>query len=122
MWSNTKSKAKTNKVLRTAAKVIDINQFRPFTRRTKGRQVAKVVRDDYGAPHEWFALCKEVKRRDNYCCVKCSEPENPKERLYHDVHHIRPLSKGGMTVKSNLITLCLRCHEQRHAHMRKRKV
>lgn len=116
MWSNTKQKSKTNKVL---AKVYDLNKYRPYMKRQKGRQVTRIVRDNYGAPDRWFSLCKEVKRRDRYCCVKCGEPEAPKEGVYHDVHHIKELSHGGQTVKANLITLCKQCHAKRHKHMKK---
>lgn len=82
--------------------------------------MAKIVRADYGAPTEWFALCKQVRVRDNYRCVKCGCREAPKESVYHDVHHIRPISRGGLTVLVNLILLCKDCHSGRHKHMRRK--
>lgn len=84
--------------------------------RVNGYGVTKVVRDSYGPT--WFTIRAEVLERDGRKCRHvlldgriCSSTN----RL--DVHHIRPLSKGGLTVKSNLITLCEEHHMMRHKHM-----
>lgn len=82
--------------------------------------VSKIKRADYGRPSDWYALCKEVKARDRYCCVFCGKPENPKAGVYHDVHHLRSLSRGGTNSKVNLATTCDSCHRKRpgHSHMK----
>lgn len=90
----------------------------PYLRKRKSG-VTRIVRDSYGSPSDWFSICKEVKTRDSYKCVFCKAPENPKIGVYHDVHHLIPLSKGGTTTKANLATTCRACHEKRpgHSHM-----
>jgi 5-methylcytosine-specific restriction endonuclease McrA len=76
--------------------------------------VVKICRDSYSnASTSWFAIIKRVKERDCGRCVQC------RSSILLDVHHILPLSRGGRTVMSNLITLCDVCHRQRHKHMRK---
>ena len=92
--------------------------FKPpprYKHRTGG--VTRIQRDSYGKA--WFTWVAEVKDRDRYCCVACGKPENKKESLYHDVHHIRELSKGGRTCMSNLMTICKVCHAKRHNHLHK---
>ncbi len=89
--------------------------FKPFMRHRKSG-VTRIVRDNYGDKiSDWRALAKEVKQRDGNKCVQCSSTEEL------DVHHIVPLSKGGRTVKSNLITLCKYHHEGKHSHMAVRR-
>lgn len=93
--------------------------FRPvFKKRKSG--VVKIKRADYGKPSDWFATCKEVKQRDGYKCIFCRKPENPKAGVYHDVHHLKSLARGGTNAKSNLGTTCDDCHKKRpgHSHMR----
>lgn len=89
---------------------------RTFTRRRGG--VAQLVRDNYGRPSDWFALVSEVKERDQYRCVFCGEHETAvkarADRL--ECHHVIPLSRGGVTRKSNLATSCGRCHKKRPGH------
>jgi 5-methylcytosine-specific restriction endonuclease McrA len=89
---------------------------KPFTVTRNG--VSRIKRDSYGP--QWFTLAAEVRKRDNYTCCHpgCGLKENPKEKIYHHVHHIVPLSRGGTSTKGNLITLCEKHHEQRHKHMR----
>lgn len=65
----------------------------------------------------WAALCAAVDRRDHYRCRACgvrvvrtmTVVENRLER-----HHVKPISLGGLDKTSNVATLCLRCHEDRH--------
>jgi 5-methylcytosine-specific restriction endonuclease McrA len=96
-----------------------------FFKRNKSG-VTRIVRDTYrkkpvsGAVKEnWWSIRKRVLERDNHCCVQCKKPENPKAKIWLDVHHILELSAGGLTVMSNLISLCRNCHERRHSHMRR---
>lgn len=90
---------------------------KPFFKRGPGG-TTRIVRDNYGGDTAWFALCAEVKKRDNYCCTSCGEKENKKEKIYHQVHHVRELSHGGLTVMANLTTLCKGCHKRKHKHLR----
>jgi 5-methylcytosine-specific restriction protein A len=92
---------------------------KPIFRRNKSG-VTRIVRDSYSnknAGTSWYEISKAVKVRDMYCCVSCKTPEKPKLGVYHEVHHIKPLSRGGTTTKANLITLCKACHDRRHPHL-----
>lgn len=62
-------------------------------------------------------------RRDNYTCQACGTPhyrinENdipiPTTDGSLDLHHIMPVSEGGMDEPSNLVTLCRKCHKDWH--------
>jgi len=119
VWSNTKSKAKTDKALTLVSRAVSYYSASVGSRKTSKQRVAKITRDDYGDATSWYSLCAEVKKREGHRCAKCNEPENKSLGVYHDVHHIRPLSKGGTTTKANLILLCKDCHANRHTHMRR---
>lgn len=67
-------------------------------------------------PSNWDQIKKEVKKRDNYTCRRCNT-RHPPNSPYLKVHHKKPLSKGGKTVKSNLVTLCRKCHKVKHPHL-----
>lgn len=94
-----------------------------FVRRRKNG-TSRIVRDSYSnRRYSWFEIRKLVLERDNYRCralvlrdgkyVPCNSTENL------EVHHRVPLSKGGKTTPLNLITLCGRCHEARHLHLKR---
>jgi 5-methylcytosine-specific restriction endonuclease McrA len=93
-----------------------------FFRRGKNG-VTKIRRDTYNnkatTGKTWWDWCKEVRARARNCCEvpTCRAAEDPKRGIYHEVHHIKPLSKGGVTALWNLILLCKRCHDQRHNHL-----
>lgn len=65
----------------------------PATRKRYGR-TWKRVRDQYIAAHP---LCEECQKHGKLV---------PAE----EVHHIKPLSKGGTHASSNLMSLCTSCH------------
>lgn len=50
----------------------------------------------------------EVLRQHNYKCVNCGTTENLR------IHHIVPVAVGGTDNITNLIPLCLSCHEAIH--------
>jgi 5-methylcytosine-specific restriction endonuclease McrA len=77
------------------------------TRRTSNGGV-KIKRDTYGK--NWYQTVGTIQKRDGNKCLDCSS----KHKLH--THHIVPLSKGGLTAPSNLITLCEECHHRRHRH------
>lgn len=120
MWSNAKSKSKTNKALTSVSRAISYYTAAQNSRKTSKQRVAKITRDGYGDATSWYSLCAEIRKRDGHKCVKCDTPEDRTLGVYHDVHHVRPLSKGGTTTKANLILLCKNCHEGKHKHMRRK--
>ena len=68
---------------------------------------------------DWETLRKEIYKRDNYICqdcrVKCQSKRDYKNsNNIIQCHHIENYKKGQNNDKSNLITLCLKCHLKRH--------
>ncbi len=51
-----------------------------------------------------------IKQRDNHTCRYCSISLAAEPHLLLEVDHITPVSKGGLTMPSNLQTLCWRCN------------
>lgn len=92
---------------------------KPFFRH-RASGVTRIVRDTYGSKSDWFALCKEIKIRDGHKCIFCGKPEQPKLKIFHDVHHLIRLADGGTTTKANLGLCCDACHARRpkHGHMK----
>lgn len=78
--------------------------------RTGSGGVGRMQRDTYGK--NWFDTVKSVQERDG---GQCMHPGCRVTTHLH-THHIIPLSRGGTTRKSNLITLCETHHEMRHGH------
>jgi hypothetical protein len=63
-------------------------------------------------PPDWEQIRARVLDRDGHRCGNCGSTRN-----LH-VHHIVPLSKGGVNSESNLRTLCKDCHALLHPHMK----
>lgn len=83
----------------------------------KPKVVAKIRRTKeqaYGSYGSWMTLREEVIKRDGRKCRVCGSTE------HLQVDHIRPVSKGGQTVRSNLWTLCAYHHAQRPGHKQAR--
>lgn len=57
-----------------------------------------------------------ILKRDDYRCLACGRrpATNPDIELH--VHHVVPFSEGGLTTRSNLITLCHTCHKGLDPH------
>lgn len=103
-----------------------LHPIRKVTRRADG--VMRIVKDSYSnGKVDWWTINKQVLERDDYRCratlrnrdgstKRCTNSRASGARL--EVHHVKELSKGGKTIMANLITLCERCHCQRHAHMK----
>jgi hypothetical protein len=51
-----------------------------------------------------------IKTRDKFACKYCSASVSKEPNLLLEVDHIKPVSKGGLSVESNLQTLCWRCN------------
>lgn len=54
------------------------------------------------------AMRYDVLRRDGFRCVKCGRGGEDGVKLHVD--HIKPVSRGGKSVMSNLQTLCEDCN------------
>lgn len=67
----------------------------PASKRRYGR-VWKRIRDRYISEHPLCEKCREAGKL------------TPAE----EVHHVRPLSKGGTHDRSNLMALCKKCHSE----------
>ena len=61
------------------------------------------------------SLREEIKERDKYTCRKCGNSTKKEPNLLLEIDHIKPLSKGGMTTKDNLQTLCWKCNRSKGA-------
>ena len=55
-------------------------------------------------------LRENIKHRDSFTCQLCDISTLDEEHLLLEVDHIKPLSKGGLTVETNLQTLCWKCN------------
>ena len=67
----------------------------------------------------WVSIREFVLERDNYTCQDC------RRALFDfglEVHHIKPVYKGGSNEERNLISLCHQCHKVRHGMNRSRKI
>jgi 5-methylcytosine-specific restriction endonuclease McrA len=62
----------------------------------------------------WRKVRQHVYERDGGKCRYCGEPT---ELFECHIHHVLPLSEGGVNHPSNLKTLCKGCHEHRHPFM-----
>jgi hypothetical protein len=58
--------------------------------------------------HVPAALGKRVRERADWRCEYCHLPQSSQEAAFH-IDHIRPCSKGGPTVASNLALACVTC-------------
>jgi len=61
---------------------------------------------------EWFNIREFVLERDNYTCVDCG---SFLMKAGLEAHHVKPLFKGGLNDEANIITLCHKCHKNRHS-------
>jgi hypothetical protein len=70
-----------------------------------------MTRDDSSS---WETLRQEVYARDEYRCQNCGSRGGPDGKVELHVHHLIPVSQGGLNNRSNLKTLCERCHNAVH--------
>ena len=55
-------------------------------------------------------LRAEILQRDNYRCADCGASATTNKDIKLEVHHLKPVSKGGKTEPENLITNCHLCN------------
>ena len=90
-----------------------------FSRGKNG--VTKIKRDGYSTVNgfsknnEWWSISAQVRKRSKGLCEDHASRGVKVPGV--EVHHILPLSKGGRTVLSNLIHICMACHDRRHTHL-----
>jgi len=65
---------------------------------------------------EWERAREQALKRDQYRCQHCRKTAAHRWNLDFQVHHIRPVAKGGTHDLENLATLCNNCHRQLHRH------
>ena len=58
-------------------------------------------------------LRQKIKERDNFTCQFCGNSTNQEPNLLLEIDHKIPVAKGGLTVESNLQTLCWRCNRSK---------
>ncbi len=56
-----------------------------------------------------------IKQRDDYTCQNCSISTRDEANLLLEIDHIIPISKGGISTKDNLQTLCWKCNRTKGA-------
>lgn len=61
------------------------------------------------------SLREHIKQRDNYTCKNCGLSTHDEPNLLLEIDHIIPISKGGLTAKTNLQTLCWKCNRKKGA-------
>lgn len=61
------------------------------------------------------ALRQQIMYRDNFTCKMCGASVQQEPNLLLEIDHIIPISKGGLTTKDNLQTLCWRCNRRKGA-------
>jgi len=66
----------------------------------------------WGYPANWIEVAKNIRKLDHFTCVVCAATG-----VELHVHHIVYASNFGTHQKSNLVTLCRRCHEKEHSRV-----
>jgi hypothetical protein len=76
--------------------IVALESFWPLGR--QGRPMA----------HEWRAMRASVFARDDYTCRYCSA-----RGVRLECDHVVPVSKGGPSIESNLVTACFPCNRSK---------
>ena len=67
-----------------------------------------------GYPSDWDSRRRKVYKRDDYTCQNCGVQGGPYGNIELHAHHVVPKSRGGTHEVSNLISLCIECHNAVH--------
>ena len=87
---------------------VTTNRFKSFCSVVCRKRFDRIVRPD---GRLWHILCEFVNERDGYQCVECGDDTDIM------THHVVPLCFGGKSEYDNLVTLCRKCHEKKHAEL-----
>lgn len=96
-------------------KIVEARRLRSGETKTCG----KCRKTEFSAGTEFYKqqrskmtpnLREQIKKRDNYTCQKCGLSIYDEPHLLLEVDHLIPISKGGLSEESNLITLCWMCN------------
>ena len=60
-----------------------------------------------------LTLRNYIIKRDNYTCQICGNSQYKEANLLLEVDHIKPISKGGLSIPENLQTLCWKCNRHK---------
>lgn len=63
-------------------------------------------------PSDWDSRRQSVYERDEYTCQNCGRTVNNSGEL--EAHHIVPVKNGGSHSQSNLVAMCVDCHNAIH--------
>lgn len=58
-------------------------------------------------------LRQQIKERDSFTCQTCGNSTSKEPNLLLEIDHKVPVAKGGLTVETNLQTLCWRCNRSK---------
>jgi 5-methylcytosine-specific restriction endonuclease McrA len=67
----------------------------------------------------WLRMRMRIYERDKGLCRCCLKPVKFTSGDWdqHHTHHVLYRSAGGLDVTSNLISLCMKCHQAEHGHL-----
>lgn len=76
---------------------------------------------DFRESAEWYNTRREALERDGEECADCGMSRDQHHATFDrdlEVHHIKPVSDGGDKYDlSNLVSLCMPCHHERHREL-----
>jgi len=67
-------------------------------------------------------LRESVLVRDKHTCMSCGISTQKEAHLLLEVDHIMPIAKGGITIETNLQTLCWKCNRTKGAKVLERPI
>jgi 5-methylcytosine-specific restriction endonuclease McrA len=67
----------------------------------------------------WLRMRMRIYERDKGCCRVCQKPVKFTSGDWDQAHahHVQYRSAGGSDETTNLVTLCMRCHQAEHGHL-----
>ncbi len=109
LWYSFEYNSPTNRKHYSNKIVLDDNRLQDFAEYLssliKYRKSAKYQRQLMTSSLREFIL-----NRDEYTCKACGVSKESQSHLLLEVDHMMPISKGGITIESNLQALCWKCN------------
>ena len=74
----------------------------------------RTERQNFCSTLEYREFRNRIFKRDNYTCQDCGRRTKKGDKVYIQLHHIKPFSKypNLRTSEDNVVTLCRKCHYQ----------